>query len=171
MAIHGLVLKQPWWRLGIHHFKKPPYVPWSKQRGCFYKRGWPSAWSSLKHSHQFQISIILRHIHNMYPIYGAVRRLGDTQFGSFIIGKLMINSGMWSDHIWPRNQWYLVGRFDGIYTLLAMKPRETWWLTMLDFGVYTIFIYTICIHTRHIIYIYIYVCIIHIYIWYYIPTA
>ena len=50
---------------------------------------------------------------------------GDTQFGSFIIGKLMINSGMWSDHIWPRNQWYLVGRFDGIYTLLAMKPRET----------------------------------------------
>ena len=25
MDDHGLVLKQPWWRLGIPHFRKPPY--------------------------------------------------------------------------------------------------------------------------------------------------
>jgi len=113
-------------------------------------------WPSISDIHHFETYIICT------QFMGLSEDWGDTQFGSFIIGKLMINSGMWSDHIWPRNQFYLVGRFDGIYTLLAMKPRETWWLTMLDFGVYTIFIYTIyiCIHTRHIIYIYV------LYTWY-----
>ena len=162
MAIHGLVLKQPWWRLGIHHFKKPPYVPWSKQRGCFYKRGWPSAWSSLKHGHQFQISIILRHIHNMYPIYGAVRRLGGYSVWQFYNWKI-------DDQQWDVERPYLAQkpmvfgrsfRWD-IHTV-GHETKGNMMINHVGFwGIYNFYLYYMHTYTSHYIHIYIYMYVLY----------
>ena len=170
---HGLVFSHG--DLGIHHCKKAPYMPWSKQPGCFYKRG-SSTWSSvLKHGHE-----------NRYPSlwdgcthqWGQWGQWGCPKTGGILktavwIGQLMINRGMWRPEIFqthivkgkyakfsfklvnyciarifpPRNQLYLVSTMGHTHCFVERKQRESWWSTFSDFGAYTTrFIDTTCIY-------------------------